>query len=202
MADLSKLSLVPETDVSVDFDAYIDPSEFPPPIPEGVYTLVQGKVREFSATDGYLLASFEPHVVNGGEQDGAKLPFDRVSAKPFERQGVKVSMAVDHVRAVFGPTERPSTQQDIADALERGEGKPFKVQTQWEAGCNHKGTEHEVDWNEKGKGPDNKPLVFRVRGARNFPLSPNGTGHLDAIPCPTCGNEVRARSNIMRRIPA
>lgn len=190
--DLSNLKLVEENIEVADDAQYVDASEFPPPIPEGIYTFIQGKPI-FSATGkGYLQAQME-HVVAGGENDGAKIAFDRVSDKPFERSGVRVSMASDQIRAVYPPDQRPvcRTHAEYAAALEAAEGKPFKGQVQWEGGCNHDGTEFVCDWN------DDK--VFRVKGARNFPQ--NGAGKpSETITCPTCKQDVVARARINRRI--
>ena len=190
MVDLSNLQLVEENIEVADDAQYVDASSFPPPIPDGVYTLIQGK-PEFTATDkGFLSAQFD-HVVTGGEQDGARIGFDRVSNKPFERQGVRVNMMKDQLRAL-GDHASYRTHQEYAQALEAGEGKPFKAETQWEAGCNHKDTVHECSWTDKDK-------VFRLRSMRNFPK--NGGGKpAESVKCPTCGADVVARARINRRI--
>lgn len=193
--DLSNLKLVEEEITVADDASYVDASEFPPPIPSGIYTFIQGK-PEFTATAGGFLQATMTHVVAGGEQDGAKLGFDRVSDKPFDRSGVRVSMAGDHVRAVYPAGTRPvcRSHADYAAALEAAEGKPFKAAVDWEGGCNHAETPQETEWTG-----DN---VFRVKGERNFPASPNGTGRLSEVKCPTCNKPVQARSKITRRIVA
>ena len=195
MVDLSSLKLVEEEIVVADDAQYVDASEFPPPIPAGMYTLVQGKPDFTATSNGYLQATMT-HVVAGGEHDGAKLAFDRVSDKPFDRQGIKVSMAADHVRAVYPVGERPTCRShaDYAAAIEGAEGKPFKAQVDWEAGCNHDGTPQACEWT------DDK--VFRVKGERNFPPSPSGQGKLSEIKCTVCGTVVQARTRIVRRLPA
>src|SRR5262249_25292060 len=154
-------------------------------IPDGIYTLTQGKPT-FTATDkGFLQAQMD-HTVAGGEHDGARIGFDRISNKPFERSGVRVSMMKDHLRAL-GDRNTYRTHAEFAQAVEAGEGKPFKAETQWEGGCNHKDTEHEVAWS------DDK--VFRIRGMRNFPQNGNGKP-AETIACPTCGADVVARARI------
>ncbi len=194
MVDLSALKLVPENIEVADDTTYQDAQEFPPPVPEGTYTFLQGK-PEFKATDDGYLGATMTHVVTGGDQDGAKLAFDRMSDKTFDRQGVKVSMMADHIRAVYPSADRPRPRShaEYAQALEGAEGKPFKAAVGWEAGCNHAGTPQEVDWSDKDK-------VFRVKGARNMPQ--NGNGAQSEFPCPTCGQPLRARSRIDRRIAA
>ena len=187
--DLSNLKLVEENIEVADDASYVDATEYPPPIPEGVYTLIQGK-PEFSATGGGFLQAKMDHLVTGGDQDGAKLAFDRISNKPFERSGVRVNMMKDHLRAL-GDRATYRTHQEYAQALEAAEGKTFKAQVTWEGGCAHKDTPHECDWSDA--------KVFRVKGARNFPA--NGSGKpSETIACPTCGQDVVARARINRRI--
>ncbi len=194
MTDLSNLKLVEEVIDIADDTTYVDAQEYPPPVPEGTYTFIQGK-PEFGANAAGFLTANMTHVVTGGDQDGAKLAFDRVSDKPFERQGVKVSMMADHIRAVYPSADRPRPRShaEYAQALEGAEGKTFKAAVGWEAGCNHAGTPQEVDWSDKDK-------VYRVKGSRNMPS--NGNGPLSEFPCPTCGQPLRARSRIDRRIAA
>jgi hypothetical protein len=194
MPDLSNLKLVEESIEVADDAQYVDATEFGPPLPEAIYTFIQGK-PEFKATDAGFLSAAMNHVVAGGDQDGKTFNFDRLSNKPFERQGVRVNMMTDHIRAVYGPNDRPSlrSHQDYANALEAAEGKPFKAQVSWEGGCDHAGTPHECSWTDA--------TVFRVRGARNFPQNSNGQP-LSEIKCPTCGTAVQARARINRRIAA
>jgi hypothetical protein len=184
--DLSNLSLKQE-DIDVADDAiYAEAQEFPPPPPEGVYTFIQGK-PEFKPTGAGFLSAEMTQTITGGEFDGVKIMYDRISDKPFERQGVKVSMAKDQIRAVFpqGAPERSArTHQEYANALAAGEGKPFKAAVIWDGFCKHTGTPQEVT--------DNK-AVLSIKGARNFP---NGG---DAK-CTVCGQGIRPRAKINRRI--
>lgn len=186
-ADLSNLKLTTE-EVDIPLEDYVDPSEFPPPIPAGTYTFIQGKPTFEPTKDGFLSANMT-HEVSGGEYDKRKLPFDRISNKPFDRQGHRATMMNDHLRAV-GHTGAPRSHQEFADAIEASEGKPFNAQVDWDGYCGHKDT------------PLEGQEAFTVRGERNFPPAGNGTsGHLDSTRCPTCKQEVRARAKITRRIP-
>lgn len=184
--DLSGLKLVEEQIDVADESLYVEAQEFPPPIPEGIYTFIQGKPKFEPTGVGFLSATMD-HVVSGGEQDGAKIMFDRVSNKPFERSGVKVSMMKDQLRAL-GDRSSYHSHQEYGDALAAGEGKPFKAQVGWEGFCGHKGTEHEV---AKGDYAN----AFNVKGAKSFP------GGAD-ITCPKCSQPVRPRARISRRIAA
>ena len=189
MVDLSNLKLV-EEDITVADDAqYVDASAFPPPIPEGVYTFIQGKPT-FKATAAGFLQAEMTHTVAGGEQDGKTISFDRISDKPFERSGVRVNMMKDQLRAI-GDHATYRKHDEYAAAIAGGEGKPFKAEVQWEGGCAHAGTEHECQWT------DDK--VFRVKWMKNFVLNGGGKPN-DSIPCPTCSQDVVARAKINRRI--
>jgi hypothetical protein len=185
MVDLSNLKLVEEVIEVADDASYADAQEFPPPPPEGTYLFIQGKPTFSANSKGFLGVAMD-HVITGGDQDGKKLNFDRISDKPFERSGVKVSMASDHIRAVYAPGDRPvcRTHADFAAAIEAAEGKSFKAAVVWEGGCNHADTPQECDW------ADDK--VYRVKGERNFPGG--------QAKCTVCGKAVEPRAKINRRI--
>lgn len=189
MPDLSNLKLVEEVIETADDSQYVDASAFPPPMPEGIYTFTQGKPTFAATGAGFLTASMD-QTVSGGDNDGQKLMFDRVSNKPFDRQGVKVSMMKDHLRAI-GDRNTYRSHTEYATALEAAEGKPFKAEVSWEGFCGHKDTPQAVADSKQG---------FTVKGARNFPPNGNG-GHAESIKCPVCQQEVRARARINRRIP-
>lgn len=182
--DLSNLKLVEEQLEVADDSQYADAQEFPPPIPEGVYMFTQGK-PSFEATGAGFLSATMDQVVAGGEEDGKKIMFDRVSNKPFERQGVRVSMMKDHLRAL-GDRSTYRSHGEYAEAIAAGEGKPFQAAVTWEGYCGHKGTPQEVQNSKDG---------YSVKGAKNFP---NGAD----IICPKCQQSIRPRAKITRRIPA
>lgn len=185
MVDLSNLKLVEEVIETSDESQYKDATEFPAPIPEGLYTFLQGK-PEFEATkDGNLKATMN-HKVVGGEFDGQSVNFDSISDKFFERSGVRVCGMMDHIRAVYGvgsPERSARTRAERAAAIEAGEGKTFKAKIQWDGYCSHKDTEHD---GEEGHA---------VKYQRNFP---NGND----VPCPICGKPIRPRARINLRVAA
>lgn len=208
MSDINNLKLNTEAmEADVDWDHYVDPSEFPPPLPEGIYTFIQGKPTFNATNDGWLSAQMDHLVELPEEFKGRKVSFDRISNKPFDRSGVKVNMMADHLRAL-GITERPTSHQSYADLLESGEGKAFQAQVQWDGYCGHKGTPYEIPQGEREttvNGSLVKPTT--VRGARKFPPLPavNGSGspgNAEEMPCPVCGQTITARGRISRRIPA
>ncbi len=187
MPDLQEVlsKLKPQDAVEVDFDNYADASEFPPPVPEGIYTLVQGK-PEFEVTkEGRLGAVMTQKIVDGPapvSDAQRELRFDRVSDKPFLRSGVYVSMMADQLRAV-GVFDHVRSPQDYANALLGAEGTQFHAFLKWDGYCAHKNTPH----------ADEKPVS--VKGAKNFDA--DGTAK-----CSVCGSDIRARARVDRRIPA
>lgn len=184
MVDLSNLQLVPENIEIADEASYVDATEYPPPLPEAVYTFIQGKPETKVTKKGQLGLKFD-HVVEGGDFSGQKLMFDEVSEATFERAGVRgMSTMKDQVRALYpqGATERNArTRQEMAEAIMAGEGKPFKAAVIWDGYCGHKETSFE--------GQDG----VSIKGQRNFP---NGQ---DAV-CSVCENKIRPRAKINRRI--
>jgi hypothetical protein len=195
---LQDLKLTNE-EVVIDYDNYKEPTDFPPPVPAGIYTLKQGwqdEKKPFEASkDGFLQATLKHTVFDETGHEIGTIAFDRISNKPFERQGVKVNMMVDQLRAL-GNTDRPRTHDDYATAIAAGDGQAFKAQIDWEAFCGHKGTQHEVTDSKQG---------FTVKGMKRFPPLPvNGTGkqeHAPEIQCGVCGQTLQARARITRRIP-
>ena len=175
--DLSNLKLVEEVIENVSDESYKDAQEFPPPPPEGLYTLIQGK-PDFSTTNKGALKAQMNHVISGGEFAGQKVMFDRVNNQTFEREGVKANFMKDHLRAVYGPNgPRVTSHAEYADALAAAEGKDFKAKVIWEGSCGHKDTPSE--------GQD----YVRVKGQRNFPAT-----------CKTCGKEIRPNATISIRV--
>ena len=185
--DLSNLKLVEEQVPEVlDESSYVDAQEYPPPPPEGAYTLQQGAPKFGVGNKGLLKADMN-HKIVGGPEDGKQIMFDGVSETPFERSGVMgMSTMRDQLRAVYpsgSPERNARGRQDMATALAAAEGQTFQVKIGWEGGCGHKGTEHEgKDWT-------------RVKSAKNFP----GGGD---VPCSVCGQAIRPRARVTLRVPA
>lgn len=186
MADLHDIQF-DDAPVDVDHDNYVNPSEMGPPIPAGTYLLKAGKPDFNVSTEGWPSATFD-HTVEGGEEDGKSVRFDRISTKPFERGGVKVSFAADFLRSC-GDTGRPSTKQQYVEALNAQEGKPFKAMVDWEAYC--------------------KVCENSVKGMKSFGEDENGVRQ-SRISCPTgCmddekgePNLIYANARITRYVPA
>ncbi len=193
MVDLQNLQLNNDVDVAIDTSTYVDPSDFPPPPPEGIYTFIQGKPTFEATNAGFLSASMDQVIELPEEAKGGRVGFDRISNKPFERQGVRVNMMMDHLRAL-GVTDQPKNHAEYAQAIEAAEGKPFKAQVVWEGFCGHKDTEFQIPQGDYTK-------AYTIRGEKNFPPAPNG-GHLAEVVCPICKQTVQARAKISRRIPA
>ena len=184
--DLSNLKLVDEVIETFDESQYKDAQEFPPPIPEGIYLFLHGKPTFEPTKDGLLGATMD-HVVAEGEHKDAKIMFDRVSEKKFERSGVRgASTMMDQIRAVYGvgsPERSARTRGEMAAALEAAEGKPFKGKVQWDGYCSHKDT------------PQDSQEAVSIKYEKNFPQGSD-------VQCKTCGKPIRPRARIGLRIAA
>ena len=163
MADISNLANLQSTE-PLDWEKYADAKEAPQPPRKGRYQLRAPDSFTFTATAaGFLQAQVDPTVV-GPSHPGYSLRFQRVSAKPFTRSGVKVSQLGDYLRAV-GMAVRPTTPQEQANAIESTAGRIFTADLDWEVYC--------------------KGCKFTLKGEENFPADGNG-GHLPVIKCPNC----------------
>lgn len=188
--DLNNLPTTAEDVEQPDYDNYTDAQEFPPPFPEGIYQFKQNKAEVAKFENGITSFILDHDVFDDTGNKIGSVAFDRISTKVFERQGVKVSMAADHLRAL-GITARPNSPRAWADAMISGNGETFKAATKWEGFCNHKGTDKEVKDSKQG---------FNVKGASKFPKNGNGEPASE-MECPVCKGTVRARTRIDRRIP-
>lgn len=189
----------PEDTSEVDFDNYKDAQEFPPPPPRGEYTLIQGKPDFDVSGDGKSLVATMHHKITGGEYDGRQIMYDRVSTKTFDRDGARASTAADHLRAL-GSSARPRDPREWGEAIGAGEDKPWKAVIDWRASCG----DCFKKFQESDGGQITKEHRKRceVSGERNFPPNPTSGGRLSSVPCPSCGQSLEARANIVRRVPA
>lgn len=198
-----------EGDELIGGEGYQDQQPFPPPPPEGLYDFSQGEPT-FTEKEGILGVVFgdpregkKGHVITGGPQDGKAVTFDRLSSKVFDRNGVKASTIVDHLRALgvkqaFKMSDHDGLKAAILDSV----GKPFKAQLGWEGRCQACGEQLDKSYSDR-KSQDYKDANKRItfKGARKFPRFPNGDINHIAT-CPECGGEVQARARITRRVPA
>ncbi len=185
---------------AVDLANYKDATDFPPPFPAGEYTFLQGK-PEFDITAGGDLSAIMHHKVTGGDYDNRQLMYDRVSTKPFDRDGVTVSMAGDHLIAIGSPDD-PQTRKEWGQFFLASDGKPFNAKTDWEASCPlcYEKAKAEAGGNSKDI-PKEARARFTVKGEVKFPMAESG-GRQPFVPCPNCGVNIDARSRITRRIRA
>jgi len=141
----------------LDLDEYVDSRESFPLPPKGRYT-VQAP-PEFPAEAwgrskaNALTVLLNPTIV-GGEFDGTRIPFMRVSAKQYERGGVKVSQLGDYLRAC-GIRGRLSDEQAQADAVDQTVNLLYEM---------------DIDWRAYNKGDK-----YQVEGMERFPMNGDGT---------------------------
>lgn len=163
MADISALTGLAAVE-PLDWDKYADAKESQVPPRKGRYQLRAPESFTFASTAaGYLSAQVDPTVV-GPSDSGYVVKFQRVSAKPFLRSGVKVSQLGDYLRAV-GITLRPTSPSEQATAVEQTAGRIYQGDIDWDAYC--------------------KACKFSLKGYENFPADGKG-GHQPFVKCPNC----------------
>ena len=181
MADLSSLgNLAPVETLDVD-ETYVPAKESTFRLPaKGEYTLRAPEsfpTEAFGTTKaGHLSVQIDPTIV-GPTNENFQLRFQKVSAKPFERGGVKVSQAGDYLRA-NGFSGRLTSVQDIADAVEATAGNTYKAQLDWRA--------------------YNSQTGFQVEGMEKFPKLEDGS-HQSWIEDPTSPEDADGKRT---RVPA
>lgn len=136
MADLSSLGNLAPVDVLDLNDTYVDARENTFRLPaKGEYVLQAPDSfpdAAFAATkEGYLLVQIDP-TITGPTNEGFQLRYQKVSAKPFDRSGVKASKAGDYLRAC-GFSGTLKTPQSIADAIEQTAGITYRAAIDWRA---------------------------------------------------------------------
>jgi hypothetical protein len=189
MADISALGLQPVETLDLENYAVNRESTFQLPA-KGRYTLRAPDAfptEAFGTTRaGALSVQIDPTIV-GPSNEGFVVRYTKVSAKPFDRRGVKVSQLGDYLMAcgVRGVYADP---QALADAAEMTAGQTYEAILDWSA--------------------YNKNTGFSLDGMEKFPKKADGT-YQSWIEDPTPGakdehgNPVRLRANlrISRFIP-
>lgn len=198
-------SMAPEPAVEQpDLDNYKDASEFPPPVPRGKYTLIQdGPPTDFASNAPGVLTATLQFRISGGEYDGRRVTYVRISTKVFDRDGAKVSQAADYLRAI-GSTERPANVREWGAFFNSCDGKSLEAMLDWEGSC---GDCYEAAKAAAGGSPGDIPRADRKKwtltGEARFPMSTAGGRQSDGVECPNCHQPtIRAQQRVTRMIPA
>lgn len=185
MANISALGDLLPVD-SLDLDNYKTQSTGTFVMPKaGRYTVQAPESfpeTAFSATRaGFLSIDISPRIL-APSNENFQMRYVKVSAKPFERQGTKVSQVGDYLRAVGYTGKIPGEPQEIANLVEQTAGATFEVILDWEARHGATG--------------------YSVKGMSNFPKMEDGS-HQQWVNHPTEkdaeGNPLRVRANIVVR---
>jgi hypothetical protein len=186
MADISALGTLNSAE-PLDLDMYEASKESTFRLPaKGRYTVRAPESipdTAFSATQAnYLAAQVDPTIV-GPTNEGFQLRFVKVSAKPFERSGKKVSMLGDYLNACGITGALDASPQAQADAVQSTAGRTYDVILDWRA--------------------RNATTGLVVEGMENFPKLDDGT-HQSWIADPkdidpNTGEPKRVRANIQVR---
>lgn len=145
MADLSGLGgLQAVEELNLSDGVYTDQKESTFQLPtEGKYTLRAPESfpsTAFTRTKaGFLLIQIDPTIA-GPDREGFQIRYQRISAKPFERSGQKVSQVGDYLRAT-GFKGVINDEQALADAVEATAGKTYEAKLVWQARNSRNGYE-------------------------------------------------------------
>jgi hypothetical protein len=157
MADLSHLGGLNPVE-ALDLANYADNKESTFRLPaKGRYTLRAPESfpqAAFTRTkSGSLQVQIDPTIA-AGEHEGFTVRFVKVSAKTFDRGGVKVSQVGDYLRAC-GFKGTLADEQAIADAIDATAGSIYEAKLDWRA--------------------YNKRTGWSLEGMERFPRNEDGT---------------------------
>ena len=157
MADISNLTGLLSSE-PLNLAAYADTKTTAFDLPKkGRFTMRSPEsfpATSFGATNaGYLSVQIDPTIV-GPTNEGFNVRYIRLSAKTFDRRGVKVSQIGDYLRACGETVEVSGDPQALADAIERTAGRVYQA---------------DLDWRVY-----NKNTGFSMEGMEKFPKLPNG----------------------------
>lgn len=220
MIDLNALPIEVADMPEIQWDSYVDPTDFPPPVPElpqpYKFKTTKVEIEKFDQATNvvHFLMDHEAYDPITGALAGT-ISFDRISTKVFNRGNppVPASMAADMLRAC-GITERPRSPREWGEQITSikswcDQGNTWNGVVQWEGYCSHKDTiyETQLDGNKKPLEKQEAPhaLPTNLRGMAKWKVgATNGSEpHYNATtPCPVCKQDIQARSKISRRVPA
>lgn len=183
MADLSHLGGLNPVE-ALDLENYADNKESKFQLPKkGRYTLQAPDnfpPAAFTRTKaGSLQVQVDPTIV-GPTNEGFTIRFVKLSSKPFDRSGTKVSIVGDYLRAC-GFLGRLTDEQAIGDAVESTAGIVYEANLDWRA--------------------YSKTTGFSLEGMERFPKLAEG-GYQSWIEDPTPnakdenGNPIRVFANL------
>lgn len=184
MVDLSALGeLQPVAELNLSDGVYAEQKEstFSLP-PAGKYTLRAPETfpeTAFTRTKlGHLLIQIDPTIA-GPDREGFQIRYQRISAKPFERSGEKVSQVGDYLRAC-GFKGTLKNEQELANAVASTANLTY---------------ESKVDWQAR-----NSRTGYEVTGMTKFPKKEDGT-YQSWVEDPTekdeNGKPIKLRANLV-----
>lgn len=158
MADISSLTNLQSTE-PLDLPLYQSASPSKPFPKAGRYTARTPEAfpaESFGESKaGFLLVDVSPTIV-GGEHDGYKIPFTKVSAKTWKNKDGKTESQLGRYLKAAGVNEVIEGEpQKQADAAETTANQLITIDVDWVA--RHKATRYEL------------------KGMKNFPLGADGT---------------------------
>ena len=223
--DLEKLN-IPDEEIeglAAAFEEWEEPQLFPPPVGPGPKNAIIADAElNFNQGTKILNGQFS-FSIQGGEDDGGRVSFVRLSSKMFSRNGNQSSQMLDMVKS-SGIDRKPSTIRDLAETIQdiAENEKKLRIDTDLEAYCKKcaeaakrelLGLEEDADDDDvkiamkELKGNELKKFRTAFRKAstpfRNYKSIPKDSKgkYVDSVTCPVCGDVLTVRS-ILRRFLA
>lgn len=213
--DINELNLSddPIEGIEEAFDNWQEAPAFAPPPSPGPQRATFA-IDKATAVDGVLKLELTFTVV-GGDSDAARIPFQRVSSKMFERRdGTKTSQVMDILHSA-GVSQSPKSLREVAQQMKAlaDSGAIVSFQLDWRGTCldcykSHlreltgAATDDEAKnsaTKEQRKAADK--FAVKAKNAKAFPIGANGE-RLIEFKCPVCGGDIRAQANIVRYLKA
>jgi hypothetical protein len=216
--DISELALddTPLEGLEQAANDWQEQPEFPPALNPGKHSAAI-TIREGKLENGILKVTLDLEC-KGGNEDGEKLNFVRLSGKMFTlRDGRTTSQILDVIKS-SGIEGVPKSQKDLGEMLKhiQDTGKLVNFQSDLRTYCSTCASNKMLELTgeltddaakEKLKAmpaEQSKPIYDAIRKAaekhRNYkaiPMGPNGR-HVDTVECPTCKQELRVQADVTR----
>lgn len=207
------LSDAPIEGLEEAFDNWQEAPPFAPP-PEPGPLHARFAIDNGGVVDGVLKLELTFTVV-GGNSDGGRIPFQRVSSKLFERRdGTRTSQVMDILHSA-GVAQSPKSLREIGQQMTAlsNAGSIVSFQHDWRGACAdcYKSKLRELTGSatdEEAKAASSKEqrkaadkFAVKYKNWKAFPIGPNGEKLVESK-CPACGGDIRAQSNIVRYLKA
>ena len=216
--DINELQLddTPIEGLAEAAENWAEQPEFPPAIKPGKHQAAI-TVQEAQVVDSVIKLVLDLEC-KGGDEDGERLTFQRVSSKMFQkRDGSYTSQLLDMIMS-RGLEGTPKSNKDLMEMVKHIQDTAKLVNFQSDLGTWCKNcasvamldvtgaqTEEEAKATLTAMEPEAYKAAYKEirtkaeknRNHRSIPLGPNGR-HVDEVECKDCGATLRVNANISR----